>query len=419
MFKKLKLRLTFICTLITGIILSAMAISALYISETQLRKQNDQSFLELFQTVTYHLETETIINYDWLVQTERANSALLYIEDNGMPFAFKGIYIIGQERLTLVNKAKEQYAQDGQPESDIFTISSGFFDTYNCGIKMIPTPTGTLTVLLLKDLSDMSTQILWQRLSFLLLIILSEVLLFIFSWWFVGKTLKPIEIAREKQNDFVACASHELRSPIAVIKTTLSAIAVANETERIRFLDIADKEATRMAKLLDDLLLLASFDRRHSVETLQEVDCCDFLLELFEKYEGVARLNHQTLSLSLGEEDLPTIKCDHHRLHQLLSILIDNALTYTPSSGTIILTGKANKHKISISVIDNGPGIAHKEKENVFERFFSVDQAHTHKEHSGLGLSIAKEITSHYGWHIVLTDTPGGGSTFTIEIPNS
>lgn len=416
MLKALKIKLTFICTFITGIILCIMAFAALYVSENQLKLQQTQTFNILLENVMSYLESEQVISYDWLVQTERTNQCILFIEDNYTPLSFRGAYLSEATRSHIIQVAYQAYLSKTQLAHETYTLTLGLQQSFLCSLKEIPKPSSTLKILLIKDQSLMTQQILNQRIIFLVLILLGEILLFLFSWWFVGKTLSPIEIARKKQNDFIASASHELRSPIAVIKATLAAIEVGTPSERSKFLDIANLETTRMSKLLNDLLLLTHFDENHVTQEKVTLDSYTFLLQLFEKYEGIAKMKQQTLHLLLPEEEGPNILCDEHRLNQLFSILLDNALSYTPEKGRITLFLKFKDNQVLMGVADNGKGIPDSQKEKVFERFYRGDTSHSQKEHSGLGLSIAKEIATHNGWQLTISDTLGGGATFTINI---
>ena len=138
------------------------------------------------------------------------------------------------------------------------------------------------------------------------------------------------------------------------------------------------------------------------------------LLETYEKYESLAREKGLCLSIRLPEEECPPVLCDEERISQVLSILMDNALSYTPASGHITLTLSFTANHVSLSVADDGPGIPDSFKKQVFQRFFRQDKAHTSKEHFGLGLSIAREIIKIHRGRLILSDTPGGGATFTI-----
>lgn len=117
------------------------------------------------------------------------------------------------------------------------------------------------------------------------------------------------------------------------------------------------------------------------------------------------------------EEHYPKLVCDKERISQTLSILIDNALSYSPAGTVIQLGARVEKKGIVFSVIDHGPGIPDSEKEKVFDRFYCGDPSRTDKNHYGLGLSIAQEIVKAHQGTIRLVDTLGGGATFEMEIP--
>lgn len=114
---------------------------------------------------------------------------------------------------------------------------------------------------------------------------------------------------------------------------------------------------------------------------------------------------------------MPVISSDGHRLLQLLSVLIANALEHTPEGTPIVLDVKPSGRYVQFSVVDHGPGIPDSEKEAVFRRFYRSDQSRTDKQHFGLGLAIAKELSGLLGGRLTVSDTPGGGATFVLRLP--
>ena len=111
--------------------------------------------------------------------------------------------------------------------------------------------------------------------------------------------------------------------------------------------------------------------------------------------------------------------CDSQRIEQTVIILLDNALSYTPSGQSITLNLYYSHKKYYLQVIDSGKGIPDSEKDKIFDRFYQVNSSHSHKEHFGLGLSIAREICRKHGGKISVSDTLGGGSTFTLSLPKN
>ena len=273
-------------------------------------------------------------------------------------------------------------------------------------------------IILLHDMNEEDRDITKQRGMFVLLVILSTFILSAFSWWFAGRAIKPVEASYRRQTEFVHAASHELRTPLAVIQTSASAMKADTLTpQSSRFAETIKTECTRMARLVDDLLLLAGADSGTWTLYSEMAEPETMLTLAFESFEQAAQLKKQHLTLSLPDEPLPQISCDSQRIQQVLSILIDNALFYTPEGGSIHLRASESGKHLKMLVIDNGPGISNEDKEKIFLRFYRADSSRSKKEHYGLGLSIASEIVRLHSGRIYVTDTPGGGSTFTVELP--
>jgi len=169
-----------------------------------------------------------------------------------------------------------------------------------------------------------------------------------------------------------------------------------------------------MAKLIDDMLLLASTDAKTWSVKKELVEIDTLLIETFEAFLPVCQQKNHPLFLEIPEDQLPIIKGDRERLQQVLTILLDNALAYTPVHKNIILRGFHVKNHLYLEVADQGNGISDECKKLVFDRFYRVDQSRNDKQHFGLGLSIAKEIILLHGGNISIHDTVGGGSTFVI-----
>ena len=223
---------------------------------------------------------------------------------------------------------------------------------------------------------------------------------------------------RKKQMQFIASASHELRSPLTVILSNVSAVKNGIMANDQKFLDIIDAEGNRMSHLVSDMLQLASADSHTWSMCPEKTELDTLLLQMWEDFEPVALARHLRWDIVLPEDPIPECFCDGERIRQLLSILIDNAFSYTPSGGAVRLTLQYHTpDSFSIAVSDNGPGIPDEEKESVFERFHRLDASRKKKSHFGLGLCIAQEIVQLHRGKILLTDTPGGGAKFTDLLP--
>lgn len=440
MLNSLRKKLALICILTTGILLSFTAVGLLFLTEQQLDKQSEITFQNNLNSLIYKLQTSHTIDGLWLSQLEAGNRLIVHIEDDGSPILFRGSWNPKTDRNQLIRQAQQKaltkyhFNTKAKPSSVIhasrvtFPMKGAHGDRYQGAVASLSSGGGSWqSVTLLRDLSGEQKQKLTMRLSFLGLIIGSLIILFLLSWWLSGRTIKPIEANRRRQAEFVAAASHELRSPLAVISASLSA---ADNGSQTKFLQIANRECGRMARLIDDLLLLASADAgTWSVHT-EKIEPDTLMTQLYESFQPIAAKKGQSILLNLPEDALPPIYGDSQRLFQALAILVDNALSYTPAGGKILLDVRMQRRPTSLmsasrslellfSVADDGPGVPSQQKERIFDRFYRADPSRSKKEHYGLGLSVAREITERHGGVIAVSDRPEGGAVFTIRLPLS
>ena len=182
-------------------------------------------------------------------------------------------------------------------------------------------------------------------------------------------------------------------------------------------LKVIDAECIRMSRLVRDMLLLASSDADKWTIHTQEVNIDTLLIMLYEAYDPICRKNSIHLDLNLDAESYPQIYTDQERVFQVLSIFLDNAVSYSKENSNIeILTSQTSK-EFTFLVVDHGCGIAEKDKPFIFDRFYCADKSRTNKAHFGLGLSIAKELAKMLSGKIGFSDTSGGGTTFFLTLP--
>ena len=141
------------------------------------------------------------------------------------------------------------------------------------------------------------------------------------------------------------------------------------------------------------------------------------LINLYEKFEIICQKKSIDLQIRMPEECFPPLFSDEDRLSQIISIFLDNAISYSPEQSSILLEASIKKSNLAVSIIDHGIGISKEDKKHIFDRFYRCDKSRTKKGHYGLGLSVANELVSLLDGKIYLNDTPGGGCTFTIAIP--
>lgn len=430
MLKKLRIRFTIICVLTTGIILSCLSAWYLYMSEIQVKNQSNTTFQNNINSIVYKLQSSKTIDNTWLSQLESGNMLIVHIEDNKKPLMFRGSWKPITDRNTLIervqSKALEIYNFNikSSPES-ILNISSVTFEIegdkkekYQAATTVIPSSNGWQSLTLLRDLRHEEENKFYNRLTFFIAVIIVMIILFIFSWWFAGTAIKPIEKSNQQQMEFVAAASHELRSPLAVLKASASAVNISNDKKDTeKFLSAINRECQRMSRLIDDLLLLASADAKTWSFQTERVEIETLLTNTYENFEHIAKKRNQTLVLDLPYKSIPIIQGDFERMEQAMSALLDNALFYTQDGGKITIGAYSTNRSIIIYVADNGIGISDENKEKIFQRFYRTDASHSKKEHYGLGLSVTSKIVKLHRGKVYVKDTNGRGSTFVIELP--
>jgi len=215
----------------------------------------------------------------------------------------------------------------------------------------------------------------------------------------------------QSQKHFVADASHELRGPLTVIRGNLDLLQrKLREEDRQESLSAIRREVMRMAKIVDDLLLLAEVESGESAQQ-QKVALKEILLEEWERAKAIAGER----KIDIGRQEDLIIRGDAQSLRQLLGNLVDNAVKYTPDQGIITLSLFRDGEWACLEVADTGIGISTEHQTNIFDRFYRADKARSRiSESTGLGLAIVKGIAEQHGGRVTISSEMGKGSTFTV-----
>ena len=422
MFRKVHFRLALLCASITCFILAVMSCGYLYISEKSLKDSSFTSFQNEMKDIADILTGNHVLTWEQLAKAEAQGTYYIQILDNNVPLLFSRQPSSTQNELFTVawRYFETRFAFSSFEDSPVYRMEFDFSSKgrgpsnyYGCAI-IHERSGGALKVMVLMPLTALRQQIHSQRILFALLTTLAAGALFLFAWYFTRKLLQPLEENQRRQTQFVAAASHELRTPLAVILSCASASRRGNEAERAHFLDSIQSEGMRMSGLINDMLLLSGMEAHTWSVEMCSAELDTLLLETFEAFEPVAAEKSIRLSIKLPETALPPCACDPGRIRQVLSILLHNAVSYTPEQGHICLSLAYDGKFYRIRVADNGIGISDSEKPHIFDRFYRVDRSRNQKGHFGLGLSIASEIIKAHHGKIQVSDTDGGGSTFTI-----
>ena len=231
--------------------------------------------------------------------------------------------------------------------------------------------------------------------------------------------LGRIESQFLRVSQFTADASHELRTPIALIRTEAE-IALRksrNEAEYREALQHVLLEAEGMSNLIETLLSLARADAGREMLALQPLDFAQLSRTVADEWRPRLTSRHFQVMDGYGVTQLP-ICGDAAALTRLLNILLDNAVKYTADSGKIEITLGSNDGAAVLRVFDDGVGISQEEQSKIFERFYRVDKARTRESAgAGLGLAIADWIVKQHGGSLTVESAPGRGSTFIVEVP--
>jgi signal transduction histidine kinase/uncharacterized membrane protein YkoI len=240
------------------------------------------------------------------------------------------------------------------------------------------------------------------------------------SWWIAGRALRPAQVAWERQQQFIASASHELRTPLTLMRAS-SEVALRSlppdDSDQRALLNDVIGEADHMRHLVDDLLTLSRLDAGQLTLDRQPISVPDLLHDIQRQVGRLAGAKQIELRLTEAEG---SVYADAERVRQVLLILLDNALRYTPPGGVITLAAHQHDRQVRISVGDTGSGIGPEHVAHIFERFYRADPARgSGTGNTGLGLSIAQALVQAHGGQIHVASTVGAGTLVTLELPAS
>lgn len=312
---------------------------------------------------------------------------------------------------------------DNKPTTDqsgVFMFNGTKNDDYLGILATIVAPNDTAYHLSLiyrqQSLFDILTK---QAFLYVSLWCLSLITVTTMSYLLIKKALKPTEVMLKSQKDFIASASHELKSPLAVILANaekLEQLQIDN-TEFRKSVKILDKECMRMSKLVRDMLLLASSDAKSWTICNNTIDIDTLLISLYEAYEPICISKKICLRLEISETSYPKFCADEERLFQILTIYMENAIHHSVGNKQIEIKTEVTAKHITFFVIDHGKGIPEDDKPYIFNRFYCADKSRTDKSNFGLGLSIADELAKMMNGKVGCKDTDGGGATFFVTLP--
>jgi two-component system OmpR family sensor kinase len=222
--------------------------------------------------------------------------------------------------------------------------------------------------------------------------------------------------SEERMRRFVADASHELRTPLTSIRGFAELTRQKGTSADPVTMKRIEDEAKRMGLLVDDLLLLARLDQQRPLQH-QPVDLLTLAGDSVHDVRAVQPGRSVTVKI-LDGSGAPVVDGDEARLRQVLGNLVSNALHHTPPEAPVTISVGTRDGEAILEVADTGPGLSDEQKARVFERFYRADTARTRtRGGSGLGLSIVAALVAAHSGRVTVSDTPGGGATFTVHLP--
>lgn len=234
-----------------------------------------------------------------------------------------------------------------------------------------------------------------------------------------GKAMVPLKSAYEKQRQFAADASHELRTPLAVVMASADLLqndpSIQSPFLRQVIDDVRD-EVKKMTKLVSDLLIVARSDNKALKIKPSKFDFGAVAAQTARVMQPLA--DQKKITLTAENLTKTVIQADEQKIRQLVLILVDNAVKYTPEGGKVTVEfRKAEKGKVCLAVSDTGIGISKEDQEKVFDRFYRVDKARSREMGgNGLGLAIAQEIVQLHQGTIRIESELGKGTTFLVTL---
>lgn len=241
-----------------------------------------------------------------------------------------------------------------------------------------------------------------------------------FGYWLAERNILPISHMYARQMQFTADASHEMRTPLAVMKLAAQGLAEDEDSSYSEFaqesIGMIQSETARMSKLTENLMALARSDEGILPNLKTEINMTELCrqvgaqLSLLAQEKGIVLQQHFAENLMLvGDETA---------LNRLLVILLDNALKYSPANTTVVFTAAKSKGQLLLMVKDEGCGISDEDKKKVFDRFYRVDKARSRSQGGlGLGLSLAQAIVKQHRGTIKILDNKPCGTTMQVSLP--
>jgi len=323
------------------------------------------------------------------------------LTDNHSPLEMDTeFYTLALAEAVSMNKDSGQFTLDG---SDwIFNVQ--------------PTNEGYMLVFLdITARQDILTNLIYTFTAVGLVMLIA---LYFTSRYFANRSIAPVKEAFDKQKQFIADASHELKTPLAIINTNAD-VLLSNSEDTIehqsKWLHYIKSEAARMSRLTNDLLYLTEMDDSRANMIFAKFNISEAVENIILTMEAV--IFEKQLALDYEIEPHLTVYGNSEQIKQVVMILLDNAVKYTNPKGAVTLSLKKQHNDVVLSVSNTGEGIAAEHLTRIFDRFYRTDASRARKQGGyGLGLAIAKSIIEQHKGRIYAKSVPGESTTFNVHL---
>ena len=239
------------------------------------------------------------------------------------------------------------------------------------------------------------------------------------GYFLAGRTLKPIKDMVDEQNRFIADASHEFRTPLTALKTNVEVTLMDKQfttAEAKRVLTESLGDINQLQSLSDALLRLAQYQTQNGNHYFQSISIVEIINDAVKKVSQLAKQKKITIKTTVNDLH---IAGDDRSLKELIIILLDNAIKYSPNESEVSISSKNTDSHITLNVTDQGTGIEQKDLPHIFDRFYRADKSRSKTDMPGygLGLSIAKKIVKTHHGSIDVKSKVQKGTTFIITLP--
>lgn len=415
MFKKLKHRLLLMNLIIMSLLLF-LSLSSVYMLTYNKTYADIDMELERIILISQHKPPAPDFKFENAMKTI---IPLFLMPDRNMAFGIDltsdgkiaSIQSFFNEDETFYNSALDQVNQSNQMKGLIHLDNSiwSFVNSKN--------PAGSRIVFL--DVTARLDVLNRFLITFVMSYFVAVAVIVFISAYLTQISIQPIVQAFERQKRFISDASHELKTPLTVIGSNLDVLLSHGEKlseQDLKWLNYIKSETSRMTRLTNDLLYLTQIESPLNTPTeAQSFDLSQLVEQIVLSHEAIAF--EKVLSLHFKIEPHLMILGHPEKMNQVVLILLDNAMKYTPKNGVIIVSlTKMNSH-LHLTVSNSGPGIPEHLTERIFDRFYRLDDARSRDSDSyGLGLSIARAIIEQHSGKISCDSLPEEMTTFTVKL---